>query len=477
MIAREIQNKGVLGTVEAFLDDDQSKIGSRIEGIPVLGPINDALHFMRPNNNDEALIAMPSASTEQIRVLYALLSRSRFARIRILPAVSQIIEGGAHLIQTRDLDPQDLLSRPPVSIGLRQSLSYLRGKRVLITGAGGSIGSELARQLLLGGAERLYLLGHGENSIYQIDRELRVLQEEGVGEKATIVPIIGELQDPDYLDFLLSRLKADVIFHTAAYKHVPMMEENPVMAIKNNVFGTQFLLDAAERAKIERFVLVSTDKVVSPQSIYGASKRIAEALVLSRDKHSETRFMVVRFGNVLGSRGSIVPLFRNQILKGGPVTITHPDTSRYFMTIPEASSLVLKAGGVGESGRLYLLDMGEPLLIRDLAEQMIKFYGYEPGRDIRLAYIGLREGEKVHESLHENWEIVSETPYARIRELSKSLEWIRSTSNLNELLEELRPVCFFDPRKSSYYRNRRLIRSIIRSYLPSVAEKPKEAEY
>lgn len=477
-IAREIMHKGMLGSVVAFLDDDPGKIGTQIDDIPVLGPIKDIARLLRPSPQDQAIIAMPSVERDRLREIFGVLSQCPFGRIRILPAVNQILEGDAHLIQTRELDPQDLLSRPPVTIGLRQSLHYLRGKRVLITGAGGSIGSELARQLLLGGAERLYLLGHGENSIYQIERELRILQEEGVGEHATIIPIIGELQDADYLDFLLPRLHTDVIFHCAAYKHVPMTESNPVIAIKNNIFGTINLLDAAQKAGVKRFVLISTDKVVSPASVYGATKKIAEALVLNRHPSDpEQKFMVVRFGNVLGSRGSIVPLFKDQILKGGPVTVTHPETSRYFMTIPEAASLVLKAGGVGENGQLYLLDMGEPLLIRELAEQMIRFYGYEPDRDIVINYVGLREGEKVHESLQEDWESVSETPYPRIRSVDGALQWIGSIKTLSSLIEELRPICFPTSGKTQSYRNRRVLRTILRRHIPTIPEKDYEPEY
>lgn len=478
-IAREIRHKGNMGVVEAFLDDDPVKIGTSVEGIPVLGPIEPLLRVIQPLPGSEALIAMPGAPTDRLRTIHAQLKKCRFASVRILPAVSQILEGDAHLIQTREMDPQDLLSRPPVQVGLRQSLQYLRGKRVLITGAGGSIGSELARQLLLGGAERLYLLGHGENSIYQIDRELRTLQAEGVGEKATVVPIIGELQDPEYLDFLLPRLKLDVVFHAAAYKHVPMMEHNPVMAVKNNVFGTAFLASAARRAGVERFVLISTDKVVSPESIYGASKKLAEAVVLDEQSRAGPgqRFMVVRFGNVLGSRGSIVPLFREQILNGGPVTVTHPDTDRYFMTIPEAASLVLKAGGVGENGKLYLLDMGRPLVIRELAEQMIRFYGHEPDRDIRITYIGLREGEKVHEDLHETWEQVRPTEHGRINELTVDASWLPADKGMPRLLDELRPVCFHDREKPESYRNRHVLRNILRSVIPTIPEKSGEAPY
>ena len=471
-IAEEIRRKDILGDVVAFLDDDQSKIGTRIDGVPVLGPIADVLTIVKTTPADEALIAMPGAPRETLRTVFAQLEKAEFAKIRILPNISQIIDGEAHLIQTREIDPQDLLGRNPVQINLRKSLQYLRGRRVLITGAGGSIGSELARQLLSGGAERLYLFGHGENSIYEIDRELRLLQEEGVGEHATIVPVIGELQDVEFVNFITSRLRADVVFHTAAYKHVPLMEANPVAAVQNNVFGTWNLVRAARNSAVRRFVLVSTDKVVDPTSIYGASKKIAEEIVL--DAADDGReFMVVRFGNVLGSRGSVVPLLRKQILKGGPVTITSPEITRYFMTIPEASSLVLKAGGVGRGGNLYILDMGEPILIRDLAEQMIRFYGFEPGEEIPLEYIGLRPGEKLVESLWSTDETPLETEFPRIRRISRN----GARPNVEEILAALRPVCFFDRAHPERYRNRRELRETVRRFIPTTPVHDDEPEY
>jgi FlaA1/EpsC-like NDP-sugar epimerase len=395
--------------------------------------------------------------------------------------MSQSIEGDAgglnspHLIQTRSIDPQDLLGRTPVAVNLRQSLAYLRGKRVLVTGAGGSIGSELCRQLLSGGVSRLYLLGHGENSIYQIDRELRLLQEEGVGEKTTLIPIIGDLKDRDYMHFLLARLKADVILHAAAYKHVPMMEENPVAVIENNFFGTDNLISAARSNGVKRFVLITTDKAVEPVSVYGASKYLCERLVLDAAKKAGLNYMVVRFGNVLGSRGSIMPLFQKQIEKGGPVTITHPEMRRYFMTIPEACSLVLKAGGVGENGKLYLLDMGEPVRIRDMAEQMIRFYGFEPEEDIKIEYIGLRPGERLDEDLWGRDETPVETEFTRILRVER-----KQPSNPNlpasalagfaaeELLEKLRPLVHFDPEQPNHYRDPVLLRDLLEEVIPSL---------
>jgi FlaA1/EpsC-like NDP-sugar epimerase len=474
-LANEIKTKAIFGDVVAFLDDDPGVIGRKIEGVPVLGPVKDVAKLLRMNPADEAIIAMPGASREYLKEIYGILKRAGFVRIKILPGMSQSIEGDAHLIQTRSIDPQDLLGRTPVAVNLKQSLAYLRGKRVLVTGAGGSIGSELCRQLLSGGVSRLYLFGHGENSIYQIDRELRLLQQEGVGEKTTLIPIIGELKDRDYMEFILARLRADVIFHAAAYKHVPMMEENAIAAIENNFFGTDNLLNACRRSGVKRFVLITTDKAVDPVSVYGASKYLCERLVLEAAAESsgepgpkktpEMNYMVVRFGNVLGSRGSIMPLFQKQIENGGPLTITHPEMRRYFMTIPEACSLVLKAGGVGENGKLYLLDMGEPVRIRDMAEQMIRFYGFEPEEDIKIEYIGLRPGERLDEELWGKDEILAHTEFKRIHRVErKSPATVKGAA----LLEQLRPVALFDPARPEQYRNVALLREILEEAIPSL---------
>ena len=463
-LAKEIKSKGIFGEVVAFLDDDPEKIGRRIDEIPVLGPIRDVANLLRLHPADEAIIAIPSAGKEYIEELYRILKKAGFERIRILPGISQIIEGDAHLIQTRSIDPQDLLGRTPVVVNLKKSLNYLRGKRVLVTGAGGSIGSELCRQLLSAGAERLYLFGHGENSIYQIDKELRILQEEGVGEKAVLIPVIGDLRDRDYMDWILSNLKADVIFHTAAYKHVPMMEENPVAAMENNLFGTDNLVYAAKKHAIKRFVHITTDKAVEPVSVYGVSKFLCEGLVLEAARDRDASFMVVRLGNVLGSRGSIMPLFQKQIEKGGPVTVTDPEIRRWFMTIPEACSLLLEAGGVGENNNLYLLDMGEPVRIQDLAEQMIRFYGLEPEKDIGIEYVGLRPGEKIDEKLLWDYETKESTGFDRILKINRSE---MGKINISTIIEELRPVCRFDPDKAEKYRDVKVLRNILRKYIPS----------
>ncbi|HTO23636.1 MAG TPA: nucleoside-diphosphate sugar epimerase/dehydratase [Spirochaetia bacterium] len=472
-IAAEIRAKRIFGRVVAFLDDDSAKIGSRIHGVPVLGPIEAAAQLIVATPADEAIIAIPSATREQLARIYAILRRAGFARIRIVPRISQILDGEAHLIQAREIDPEDFLARSPVRVNLRKSLSYVRGRRVLVTGAGGSIGSELCRQLLEGGAERLYLFGHGENSIFEIQRELRLLQEEGVGEKATLVPIIGEIQDRDYLNFILARTRADVVFHTAAHKHVALMEANPVEAVKNNVFGTLNIVSAARRSGVQRFVLISTDKAVEPTSVYGASKLLAEEIVL-REARNGHHFLVVRFGNVLGSRGSILPLFRRQILKGGPVTVTDPAARRFFMTIPEASSLVLTAGGTGCGGEVYLLDMGEDVSIKDLAEQMIRFYGFEPGTDIPIVYTGLREGEKLLEKLHADTEVPEPTPQARIMKLRRKT---LINGRINSVLDRLRPICFHDPGHPQLFRNRRALRAVLEEVIPGIGPSVNEPEF
>lgn len=467
MIASDIAKKKVFGTVAAFLDDDKNLISTKIDGIPVLGPIDSMAGVLRVNGADQAIIAIPSAPVSRIRKMYASLKKCGFIKIKILPSISQITDGKAHIIQARDINPLDILGRTPVHIPLEKSLAYLRGKRVLITGAGGSIGSELARQLLSGGAERLYLFGHGENSIVHIYRELHVLQNEGIGQKASVVPIIGDMKDREYVRYIISHTRADVIFHCAAYKHVPMMEENPVSSIENNVFGTNSLLEAALEAGTEKFVLISTDKAVAPVSVYGASKLICEKLVLQAAEKAARHqsFMFVRFGNVLGSRGSILPVFMEQIQNGGPVTVTDPEMERYFMTIPEACSLVLQTGGVGKNGSSYLLDMGEPIKILELARQVIQFSGFTPDKDIKIQFIGARRGERTREPLWLEEERPEQTEYKKILRLTNIPP---QSFSVSRLMESLRPVCIFTEGKESLYRNSSELKRILRNAVPSL---------
>lgn len=475
MIANDIAKKKVFGTVSAFLDDDKNLIGTKIDGIPVLGPIDSIADVLRVNGADQAVIAIPSAPVERIRKIYSSLKKCGFLQIKILPSISQVIDEKAHIIQARDINPLDILGRTPVTIPLAKSLSYLRGKRVLITGAGGSIGSELARQLLSGGAERLYLFGHGENSIVNIYRELHVLQDEGVGQKASIVPIIGDMKDREYVKYIISHTHADVIFHCAAYKHVPMMEENSIAAIENNVFGTKNLLDAALESGTEKFVLISTDKAVEPVSVYGASKMLCEKLVTQAAQNAKENqaFMFVRFGNVLGSRGSILPIFMEQIQNGGPVTVTDPQMERYFMTIPEACSLVLQTGGVGTNGASYLLDMGEPIKILELAKQVIKFSGFTPDKEIKIQFIGARKGERLEEPLWLKEENPEPTEYKKILKLTNISP---QNFSLDKLIDSLNPICVLSKGKEELYRNSDELKKILRKAVPTLDEFYKREE-
>lgn len=471
-IAAETDRKPVLGQTVCFIDDDTRKIGTQWNGIPVYGPIARTKDIIRDNAAEEVILAIPSLPKHRFREIYALIQRCGIPELKFLPTVSQIISGDARLILTRNINVEDLLGRTPVTIPLQESLRYLHGKRVLITGAGGSIGSELTRQLLYGGAQRLYLLDNCEEHLYKIQNELQLLQADGIGVDAKVVSIVCNLQDRNHIESLLQRLHCDIIFHCAAYKHVPIMEENPVECIKNNVFGTENLVSAAKKFPVKKFVLISTDKAVEPSCTYGVSKQLCEDLILQAND-SISDFMVVRFGNVLASSGSIVPRFKKQIEAGGPVTLTHPDVSRYFMTIPEASSLVLRAGGMGKGGETYILDMGKPILIRELAEQMILYNGFEPYKDIPITVTGLREGEKLTERLYAESETVTPTGYPKIGKLNRAPA---AKPDLPSFLEKLRPICFLCDTQKTHYRNRHLLRSLLKSYAPTLQDLPHEPE-
>lgn len=359
----------------------------------------------------------------------------------------------------------DILQRDLITLNLKKYTAYVKDKRVLITGAGGTIGSEIARQLLFGQASRLYLLGHGENSIYKIEKELRSLASSRK-EKANIIPIIGELQDREYINFLLDRLKVDVVFHTAAHKHVPLTEANPVETIKNNVFGTKNLIDAARDSNVDKIISISTDKAVEPVCVYGASKKIAEEMILNENDH---RFLAVRFGNVLCSKGSVVPLFREQILNGGPITITDEEVKRFFMTIPEAVSLVLKIGGMGSGGELYLLDMGEQIKIVDIANRLMK----QMGVDIPIEFTGLRFGDKLEEKLWAENEEPKKTRFDKILKVIRPEEKM----DIDTILEKLKPICFFDSTFPHLYRRRDVLRKTLFSYFPTLQNSENEINY
>ena len=407
IVARELKSNVNSNLVAiGFIDDDPLKLNQSVVGLPVLGNRSHIQEIVTKHKVTEIIIALPSVSRKEISEIISICKRTT-TDMKIIPHINDLLEGKISMKSLRNVEVEDLLGRDPVvleSDGIRE---YVEDKIVLVTGAGGSIGSELCRQLISFKPGKLLLLGHGENSIYQIHREL---SSKGI----KLVPIIADVQDRTRMEDVFRKFKPQVVFHAAAHKHVPLMEENPSEAIKNNVFGTRNVADLADRYEAQKFVLVSTDKAVNPTSIMGTTKRIAEMYIQCLAKQSKTSFSAVRFGNVLGSRGSVIPLFKEQIAKGGPVTVTHPEMIRYFMTIPEASRLVLQAGAYATGGEIFILDMGEPVRIADLAHDLIKLSGLEPNVDIMIEYTGIRTGEKLYEELLMNEEGMTDTKHKRI---------------------------------------------------------------
>lgn len=391
-----------------FLDDDSRKIGLRLSGVAVLGGLDLLEVVVKEQGVNEIVIAMPSAPNTKIRELVKRCTAIGI-RPKTVPGLYRVLNGGYHPTPIREVQIEDLLARPEIKTDFAGITGYITGKTVLVTGAGGSIGSELSRQVARFGARRLLLLGHGENSIYEIHRELKRDYPD-----VDMVPLIADIQDADRIKHIFRVHQPNVVFHAAAHKHVPLMEWNPTEALKNNVLGTRNLAEAAAAHGTERFVMISTDKAVNPTSVMGATKRIAELVIRGINQESQTKFMAVRFGNVLGSRGSVVPLFKEQIARGGPVTVTHPEMTRYFMTIPEAVSLVIQAGAMGDGGEVFVLDMGEHVRIVDLARDLITLSGYRPDVDIKIEYSGMRPGEKLYEELLTSAEGTVATKHQRI---------------------------------------------------------------
>lgn len=395
-IIREIRrNMNLPIEVVGLVDDDPTKLNQIMLGVRVLGATEDLSKIVAEHAVDEIIIAIPSAGGSDLRRIVQQCQNTK-VRFKTLPGLQDIISGKLAHLQLRDIAIEDLLRRAPSEINISEIAAYLTGKNVIITGAGGSIGSEICRQILPFQPKALLLLGHGENSIFNIHQELQ--RNPALG-NTKLIPIITDIQDYDKLLKLFKSYKIDIVFHAAAHKHVPLMELNPEEAVKNNVIGTKNIVEVSHLTKIERFVMISTDKAVNPTSVMGASKRVAEKILKCYARRSSTRFVAVRFGNVLGSRGSVIPMFKQQIENGGPVTITHPNMIRYFMTIPEASKLVIQAGAYGKGGEVFILDMGEPVRIVDLAEDLIRLTGLEVGRDIEIKFTGVRPGEKLYEEL------------------------------------------------------------------------------
>ncbi len=410
MIAREMQNNPQLGLEPVgFIDDDPNKQGMKIQGLPVLGDRERISEVVRDYKPRQAIIAMPTAPGKTIRRFVELCQQAG-VETKTIPGIYELLSGRVSVSQIRDVRIEDLLRREPVKIETDQVARMIRGKRVLVSGAGGSIGAELCRQALQHGAAELILLGHGENSIFHITRELLSVLQSPV----SIVPVIADIRDRRRLQSIFEKHRPHIVFHAAAHKHVPLMECNVAEAVTNNVLGTQCLIEVAEQTDVERFVLISTDKAVNPTSVMGATKRVAEKLVEAAAARNGRVFVAVRFGNVLGSRGSVVNIFREQIARGGPVTVTHPDMRRYFMTIPEAVQLVLQAAAIGQGGEIFVLDMGEPVPIVELARDLIRLSGLEVGRDIDIEFIGARPGEKLFEELFAEGEVCQRTQHEKV---------------------------------------------------------------
>jgi FlaA1/EpsC-like NDP-sugar epimerase len=437
LIVKEIQRSRLLAyTPIGFVDDDPKKKNTRIQGIRVFGSIDELPHILRDNRPDEVLIAIPSAPGE-VRQRVVNIAREEGIPVKTLPGLHELLSGNIDLAgQIRPVQVEDVLGREQVEVDLASVASYLKDETVLVTGAGGSIGSELCRQIAWLGCKLLILVDQGETALFEIEREL--MGERGFSQCA---PVLADVGNRAKMRQVFELYAPTVVFHAAAYKHVPLMEANPLESVRNNALATRTIAEVAVEHGASRFVLVSTDKAVNPKTVMGQSKALCEWVIEAYGSRSDiaTRFVAVRFGNVLGSSGSVIPIFRRQIERGGPVTVTHEDMTRFFMTIPEAVSLIVQAGAIGGRGEVFVLDMGEAVRIVDLARNMILLSGREPGKDIAIEFVGTRAGEKIHEELWSSDESVSETAHPKImlvRRSSIDPRWLESElTELERLVE------------------------------------------
>jgi len=431
LVAREIAHRPDLGLQPVgFLDDDPNKVGSRIGGLPVLGSTRDIKMIAERKHVEHALITIANAPGAQIRRITELCRDARL-ETKIIPGLYEIVGNKVNLSRIREVAIEDLLGRDPVQLDEEIVGASIRSRIVMVTGAGGSIGSELCRQLCRFGPARLVLVERYENALFEIHRELTADYPQ-----VPIDPRVADVCDAVRMDQVFAAATPDLVFHAAAHKHVPMMEWNPGEAVKNNIGGTRTVADLSDHHGVQRFVLVSTDKAVNPTSVMGATKRVAEIYLQSLSRRSSTRFVTVRFGNVLGSAGSVIPIFREQIARGGPVMVTHPEMRRYFMTIPEASQLVLQAGAMGEGGEIFILDMGQPVRIVDLARDLITLSGLHPDEDIAIKFSGVRPGEKLFEELSTNAEHAEKTRHPKVYiGRIKSHAWETVATAVDSLLE------------------------------------------
>jgi FlaA1/EpsC-like NDP-sugar epimerase len=437
-LLREMKRNRELGyTPVGLIDDDPRKRRLRVQGTRVRGTRADLPRVLREIHVDEVIIAMPSAPG-LVRQEIVAACRQAGIPCTTLPGLPELITGDVSVSQLREVRVEDVLGRAPVEIDFARVARYLNGRAVMVTGAGGSIGRELCRQVAAIGARRLVMVDHAENNLFEIDMELRERGHAGL-----LVPVIADCKDVGSMERVFETERPEIVFHAAAYKHVPMMELNPLQAVANNALGTQVLADLAERFAVDRFCLVSTDKAVEPKTVMGGSKALAERVIEARGTASRTRFAAVRFGNVLGSSGSVLPIFQRQIERGGPVTVTHAEMSRFFMTIPEAVQLVIEATGIADGGDIFVLNMGEPVKIIDLARRMIELSGHEPGVEIAIEVVGIRPGEKLHEELFNVDEEVRPTRYGKIMRATRPAidpgRLRRSMDELGRLVADGRP--------------------------------------
>ena len=460
-VIKEITNSSYSTmTIKCIIDDDEHKWGRFIQGIKIVGGRDRIVEYAALYGIDEIFIAIPSANRATMKALVEICKETS-CKLRTLPGIYQLVNGEVNVSKLRNVDVEDLLGRDPIKVDLDSTLNYVKGQTIMVTGGGGSIGSELCRQIAGHRPARLIIVDIYENNAYEIQQELKHKYP-----KLDLVVLIASVRNTNRINHIMEEYRPDIIYHAAAHKHVPLMEVSPNEAIKNNVFGTWKTAQAAVQNGVKKFVLISTDKAVNPTNIMGASKRICEMIIQTYNRHYPTEFVAVRFGNVLGSNGSVIPLFRKQIAAGGPVTVTHPDIIRYFMTIPEAVSLVLQAGVYAKGGEIFVLDMGEPVRILDLAKNLIRLSGYKVDEDIKIEFTGLRPGEKLYE------------------ELLMSEEGLMDTEN--KLIHVGRPIEFDEPQfyvqlnhlkqtvESECDDVRPLIQEIVPTYSPQSSDAPQE---
>ena len=395
VISREIIRRPDLGQLVGFVDDDKEKVGKRIHNVKVLGNVEGINDILEREQVSTVIIAIPTARGKQIKRIVDNI-KDKEVKIKTLPGLYELVDGKVSFSRIRNIRIEDLLGREPVDLNLEEISGYLEGKRVMVTGGGGSIGGELARQICRFGPKSLILLDHSENGLFHINLEL---ERKWSGMEMEMELVVADIRDRDKMDKIFKKYVPEVVFHAAAHKHVPMMEFHPDEAVMNNIIGTKNVVKLAERYGAERVVMISTDKAINPTSVMGASKRVAEMVVKDLGSRNKTKFVAVRFGNVLESNGSVIPMFKQQIAEGGPVTVTDREVKRYFMTLPEASQLVIQAGALGKGGEVFVLDMGEPIRVLGMAEELIRLSGLEVGEDIEIKIVGLRPGEKMFEEI------------------------------------------------------------------------------